>query len=98
MNPIKTRGLSAGSLFKLLFCGLIIPLFVFGLICGIAAFFGSDTVSFNDQFVHGGTGLLAGVILGVVLPAVLSAVLWVILEIGLWLWTRFAWITLKFKE
>lgn len=98
MNSINTRGLSAGSLFKLLFFGFLIPVFIWGLGCGIAAYFGYNTVMFNDAYVHGATGFVTGLILGLVLPLILSIVNWVILVIGLWLWTRFKTIDLKFKE
>lgn len=98
MNTIKTHGLTAGSLYKLLYLGSLIPLFLLGLGCGIAAFFGSDTVMFNDHFIYGAQGLIGGIVFGLIFPAIFAAVNWVILVVGLWLWTRFKTIDLKYKE
>lgn len=98
MKTIETRGLSAGSLYKLLFIGLVIPLFFFSLCCGIASLFGYDTVSFNNQYVHGIQGLVVGLVLGIILPAIMSAFLWVPMIIGIWLWTRVKTLTLNLKE
>jgi hypothetical protein len=98
MNTVKTRGLSAGSLFKVLFCGLLIPIFLFGLGCGIAAFFGADVVTFNHVHVHGLEGLIVGAIVGLFVPTVLAGFLWLIMIVGLWIWTRFSPINLRFKD
>ena len=45
MQSIETRGLSAGSLYKILLIGLYIPLFVFGRSCGVASYFGYANVA-----------------------------------------------------
>lgn len=98
MQTIKSRGLSAGSLFKLLFFGLLIPLFLFCTACGIASYFGYSTITLNNQFVYGGEGLLAGIIMGLVFPLIMSFILWILISIGLWIWTRFRTIDLTIKE
>ncbi len=98
MNTMETKGLSAGSLYKLFFIGLLIPLGLFGLGCGIASFFGYSTVYLNDAYVFGFKGLIVGAIIGVILPALMSAFLWVIMGFGLWVWTRVSTITLSIKS
>lgn len=98
MNTLETKGLAAGSLYKLLFIGLLIPVGIFGLGCGIASFFGYSTVYLNDVYVYGLKGLIAGGIIGVVLPALMSGFLWIFVGFGLWVWTRVSTITLSIKS
>ena len=98
MKTIESKGLSAGSLYKLLFIGLLTPLFIFGLGCGIASYFGYSTVSFNDQHVYGLKGLLTGCVIGIMLPIMMAAFLWCLTAFGIWVWTRFKKINLTLKE
>lgn len=98
MRTLETRGLSAGSLYKFLFIGLITPLFLFGLGCGIASYFGYSTVSLNNQQVYGLKGLITGCVLGIVMPIIMAALLWCLIGFGVWVWSRARRITLTFKE
>lgn len=98
MQTIKSRGLSALSLYKLLFCGLFVPIFLFALGCGIASMLGYSTVSFNGEFVYGIQGMIVSAVLGLVLLIFMAFFLWVIIGFGLWLWTRFCSIDLSIKE
>lgn len=98
MNHIEAKGLSAGSLYKLLFAGLFPLIFLFCISCGIAGFFGYNTVSINGVYVYGFKAVLAAFILGIALPALLSAFLWIIMIVGLWLWSHVRKITLTIKE
>jgi len=98
MKTIESRGLSAGSLYKLLFIGLLIPLFIFSVACGVASFFGYSTVTFNDQQVFGLKGLIVGSILGIVIPVIMAAILWCLMAFGVWAWTRVRKINLTIKE
>lgn len=99
MNTLQTRGLSAGSLFKFLFCGSLIPFFLFGLVCGIAAFFGHEAVTLNGKYVFGLAGLLGGLAIGVILPGIFSAIFWIIIFIGSRIWSLlFGPLNLKFKD
>ena len=98
MKTISTRGLSAGSLYKLLFIGLLTPLFIFGLACGVASFFGYSTVTFNGEHVYGLKGLIVGSIIGITLPVLMAAFLWCLIAFGLWVWTRMKTINLTLKD
>lgn len=98
MKTIITRGLSAGSLFKLLFFGSFIPLFLLGVISGISAYMGYNAIMLNEQYVYGSTGLLTGIAFGIISPFIFSILMWILLVIGLWLWTRFTTIDLTYKE
>lgn len=98
MKTLTTRGLSAGSLYKLLYIGLAIPFFIIGLATGLAAFFGKDAVTYNDQYVYGVKGLIVGVVSGILSPILTAIGLWILMMIGIWLWTRFKPIDLTYKE
>lgn len=98
MKEMVTRGLAAGSLYKLLFIGLLIPVFIFSFLCGVASYFGHATVSINGVYVYGLKGLAVGSILGVVLPIILSAFLWCIIGFGVWIWCLMRKITLVIRE
>lgn len=98
MQSIESKGLCAGSLFKLLATGLFFPLFIVGVLCGIAALFGSDTVSLNNEYVHGMKGLVVGTLIGLILPVVMGAVLTVFMAPSIWLWTRFKSIKINIKD
>lgn len=98
MKTLETHGLAAGSLFKLLFIGLLVPIFIFSLGCGIAAFFGHATVSFNGAYLFGFKGLIGGTVLGLVLPILMAAFLWCLIAFGIWVWTRVRTINLTLKD
>lgn len=98
MQTISCRGLSVGSLFKILFIGLLIPIFLISVIYGVFALFGFDTVTFDGKHVYGIVGLLVALVIGIVLPSIMSAVLWLLILLGVWVYTRFRPITLKLKD
>lgn len=97
-KTIITKGLTLGSMIKLLFFGFLIPFFLFGIGVGIAAYMGVDTVMLNDQYVYGIPGLLTGIALGVFASAIASVLYGLIAFIGLWLWTRLSTVELTYKE
>src|SRR5579871_2511531 len=98
MKTIETRGLSAGSLYKLLFIGLLPPIFIFSFACGMASLFGYSTVTFNDHYVYGLKGLVTSILLGIFIPIILSAFLWCLISIGVWIWTSIKKINLTLKD
>jgi len=98
MQTILTRGLSAGSLYKLLYIGLVIPLSLFFLFCAIASYFGFSTVSLNGDYVFGIKGLITGCVLGIIFPIIFAGLLWCLIAFGLWVWTRLSRLTLTIKE
>lgn len=98
MQSIQSRGLTAGSLYKVLCVGLLIPLFILGVAFGIASYFGASVVAQQGVYVYGLKGLVTGMIFGIILPIILSAVLWVVIGVGIFLWTRVKTLTLNIKE
>ncbi len=98
MTTIKSRGLSAGSLYKIIYLGLSLPVFLLGLACGISSYFGHQTVTLNNQYVYGVKGLITGIVIGIVVPIILSAFMWVFMYISIWVWTRVRFISLTVKD
>lgn len=98
MQIIESKGLSFFSLVKVLLAGLFIPLVLLGTACGIAAFFGHDTVSINEEYVHGISGLIGGIVIGALVPVILSLILSILMLPGTWIWTRFCTIKLNIKD
>lgn len=98
MTTLSTRGLSAGSLFKVLYIGLFFPLLFFGVGCGIASYTGHTTVTFNGQNVYGVQGLVVGTVLGLVMPIIMAALMWIVMVISTRIWTLFARINLTVKD
>ena len=98
MERLEIKRLSFGTLFKLLFIGMLIPLFLFGFLCGIAALFGANTVTINDVNVYGIQGLLAGMAIGLLLPAVFAMLFSLVLGIGLWMYSLFKTLIITYKK
>jgi hypothetical protein len=72
MDRIEFRRLRAGSVFRigyLALLGFVLPL---GILFGLLALGGADTVSFNGRYVHGIGGLVGGIVLGLALPAIFA--------------------------
>ncbi len=98
MTTVKCRGITLGSLYRILFFGLLGPLFIFGTLTGICAFFGYATVTLNNTHVYGLKGLLVGMAIGTVLPALMSSVFSLFMCFGLWISTRFTTLKIIFID
>jgi hypothetical protein len=86
---ITSRGIRAGSLFKILFIG---HAFSFGLVVvlmGIFSFFGYETVFLQGNPVFGITGLMSGIFSAGIFALLFSFFNWVFIFTGNWLYTRF---------
>lgn len=78
LNEITIGQLPAGSIFKIgLMCNGYLWA-VLGLVLGLFAFAGYDTVSWNDENVHG----IGGLIIGFVLAAIFAVIGAVLLMLG----------------
>ena len=86
---ITSKGIRAGSLFKILFIG---HAFSFGLsvaLMGVFSFFGYETVSLQGNPVFGVTGLVSGVFSAAIFALLFSFLNWLFIFTGNWLFTRF---------
>jgi hypothetical protein len=97
MEKLEIRRLSFFSVFKILFIGLLLPLFVFGLVCGLAAMGGANTVSINGQPIYGIQGLLGGLAIGVFLPLFFAFLFSILVGVGLWVYSKFKTMHIAFR-
>jgi len=84
MKRIKAR-----SIYRLLLIGLSIPMGVLGFIFGLFGCFGYDTVSWNQQYIHGLLALPVGIFIGIFMSLLMTAVIGSLSGLGLWIYSRF---------
>ncbi|WP_318362567.1 hypothetical protein [Enterobacter sp.] len=84
-----TKRIKARSIYRLLLIGLSIPMAVLGFIFGLFACFGYDTVSWNQQYIHGVLALPVGLLIGILMSAVMTAMIGSLSCLGLWIYSRF---------
>lgn len=64
-QEIVVQRLSAGSVFKLVAVGTSVTFISFSIIMGFFALFGANTITWNNENIHGITGLLASPFIGI---------------------------------
>jgi hypothetical protein len=89
LQSIQTKGLSIGTIFKILFIGTIFSVGPLWIIAGICSFFGAHAISLNGETVIGLKGLITGIIMAPVFSLIFACVLFLFISFGLWLYTRF---------
>ena len=94
---ITADKISKGSYFKLLFISLLLGFFLFFLLCGTAAIFGAQTVSWNGKPVTGINGLITSILMWPFFSLLFSCFLWVFGSFGLWLYSFYKPLRVKFK-
>ena len=95
---IRAKKLSKGSLFKLIFIGFSVPLLPFFLLCGIASFFGANTVKVGNKPITGIMGLIVSLIMYPIFCITFSSIMWVGSALGLWIYSMFWKIELEFSD
>lgn len=95
---ISTRRLSAGSVYKLWLVGLGSSMIPLGILYGIFALFGFNTIRWNGHVLHGFAGLAVGPLLGLLLTVLFTVILGSAAALGLWLYSKFRPISLLAKE
>jgi hypothetical protein len=97
-TTISTQRLSAGSVYKLWLIGLGVSLVPLGVLLGVLAMFGFNTVTWNGQPIHGVKGLIGGPIIGALLTLLFTAILGSVAAAGLWLYSKFQAVSLRVKN
>lgn len=95
---IFVKKISKLTLLKIYFIGLFIPLFLFGLICGILSFFGYTTVTIDGNIVTGFEGLCYGILLGVGVSLNFTLLVWLLSLFGLWIYSLMFPLKIKLVE
>ena len=89
--------ISKGSYFNLLITSIFFGFFFFFLLCGIAAIYGAHTVSWNGKPVTGINGLFTAILMWPFFSLFFSCFLWVFGSFGLWLYSFYKPLTIRFK-
>ncbi len=87
LSPLLLERLGTGSVYKLVFIGLLSSLVPLGLLMGVLAWIGFDTVNWNGEPVSGPAGLVAGLLAGLWAALALTLVVGSLMALGLWLWS-----------
>ena len=95
---VIAKKISKKSLFKLLTIGFTFGISVFAILCGIAAFFGSETVEWNGVYKTGIEGFLYSLLIGPVLGFLSACLIWLFTVVGLWIYSFFRPIKITFKH
>ena len=98
MYIVEARKISKASLFKLMLTGASIGLFLLFLLCGIAAIYGYETVSFNDKYITGLWGLITALLMWPIFSLLFTCFGWVVITFGLWIYSFFRDLRVAFRE
>lgn len=93
---IEVKKITKGSLFKLLFVGGLFGFFFLFIACGIAAYFGAETISVNGENVTGFKGLTSAIIMWPFFSAAFAGFMWLFMAFGLWIYSLFKPLKLSF--
>ena len=70
---LRVQDLTFGSLFKVVFWASLVFWLFNGLILGLLALAGYDTVSFNESHIHGWGGLVIGLVIASIVGGIFAA-------------------------
>lgn len=87
MQEVQVRGISVGTIFKLVGVGLLFSLLPFTIIMGCTAALGLNTLSWNNEPLHGWVALVASPFIGLFLTAIFTMFVGTAMAFGLWLYS-----------
>jgi hypothetical protein len=94
---ITAKKIKKSSLFKLFLIGFGIPCLFFFVGCGIASYFGAETVKWNGEQVIGLKGLIAAILMYPFFTFFFSAFLWLPCVFGLWIYSYFGNLSIEYR-
>jgi len=97
MPDLSVARITAGTVYRLTFVGLLfgcVPLFA---VLGVLGYFGITTLQWNDQPLTGIRSLIAGPFIGALFAAVFGAFTGTVCALGLWLYSRLAPMTIRYE-
>lgn len=95
---IVAKKISKKSLFKVIAIGFTLGISTFSILCGVAAFFGSNTVEWNGIHRTGIEGLLYSFLIGPILGFFSACFIWLFTVLGLWLYSFARPVKVTFKQ
>ncbi len=96
-TEICLQRLSPGSIYKLVFIGLMSAMLPLGLLMGLMAWVGFETVHWQGVPVSGPGGVAVGVLAGLWVALAFTAVMGSLMALGLWLYARFKPLHLRIR-
>jgi len=97
-RKITSKGITAGSLFKILFIGHAFSFGLLVILMGVLSFFGYETVFLQGNPVFGVTGLISGVFSAAIFALLFSFINWIFIFTGNWIFTRFRTYDIEIHE
>ncbi len=97
-QEITIARLSVKSIFKLVALGLLLSIVPFCTLMGLFALFGANTLTWNNESIHGIAALVAGPFMGVFISLLFTLFLGTFMSFGLWVFLRFKPITVIVKQ
>ncbi len=94
-QTISFARLKVGAVFKLHLIGMTLFMVPLGLVQGILACFGFNSLSWQGVPIHGAGALLAGPLIGLTTALLFTLMIGTMSALGLWLYSRFRPLTLK---
>jgi hypothetical protein len=85
---ITLSRLEVYSVYKLIFIGLACSLIPLGVVFGVLALFGANTVNWNGQPLHGFVGLIASPFIGAFITLLFTVFVGTACTFGLWLFSK----------
>ena len=97
-NEITIQRISAGTTFKMVAIGMLITFVPFTVLMGFFALFGANTISWNNENIHGVNAILASPFIGLLIALIFTLILGSAMAFGLWVYSNFRPLTLLVKQ
>jgi hypothetical protein len=97
-QEITVERLSVKSIFKLVALGLLLSVVPFTTLMGVFALFGANTVTWNQEHIHGLMALITAPLIGVFVSLVITLFVGSLISLGLWVFSKYKPLTLKVKQ
>ncbi|MBP7393311.1 MAG: hypothetical protein KA945_05680 [Zoogloea sp.] len=97
-KEITIERLSVKSIFKLVALGLLFSFVPFFVLMGCFALFDANTLTWNNQHIHGISALIAAPFMGVFVASGFTLFVGTFMSIGLWICSKFKSLTVSVKQ
>jgi hypothetical protein len=98
MKTLHIARLRTGTVYKLVFTGLLAGFFPIFLLFGILGSMDMASLSWNEQPVTGLKAILIGPLMGVFMALLFTALIGSVMALGLWLYSRFKPLSIEYEE
>jgi hypothetical protein len=88
LRSLMVRRIKTGSVFRIVAAASFSSLIPFCILMGIFGFFGFNTLTWNNQPVHGVMAIIASPFIGVFMAILFAGVFGLLSAFGLWLYSK----------